>query len=59
MSIPRSEYPRPQFIRKNWENLNGQWQFDYDDANKGLLEKWYLQKSSLRKLLSHSATKVS
>ncbi|MCG1021516.1 glycoside hydrolase family 2 protein [Sutcliffiella horikoshii] len=50
MSIPRSEYPRPQFIRKNWENLNGQWQFDYDDANKGLLEKWYLQKKFTKEI---------
>ena len=50
MSIPRSEYPRPQFIRKNWENLNGQWQFDYDDANKGLLEKWYLQKEFTKEI---------
>lgn len=39
--IPRAEHPRPDFVRKNWVNLNGEWQFAYDDANKGLVEKWY------------------
>ena len=30
MSIPRPEYPRPQFVRDNWQNLNGEWQFAMD-----------------------------
>ncbi len=30
MTIPRSEYPRPQFERDNWLNLNGEWQFGFD-----------------------------
>lgn len=30
MSIPRPEYPRPQFERDRWMNLNGQWQFSFD-----------------------------
>lgn len=38
----RNEYPRPQFVRKDWINLNGEWDFTYDDENKGLKEKWYL-----------------
>ncbi len=25
--IPRPEYPRPQFVRGGWENLNGEWEF--------------------------------
>jgi hypothetical protein len=25
MSIPRSEYPRPQFVRPDWLCLNGEW----------------------------------
>ncbi|ADU29314.1 glycoside hydrolase family 2 protein [Evansella cellulosilytica] len=41
MSIPRPEYPRPQFVREKWINLNGEWQFDYDDENKGLENKWF------------------
>lgn len=30
MSIPRAEYPNPQWERKNWCNLNGQWEFEFD-----------------------------
>ena len=28
--IPRPEYPRPQFVRGGWENLNGEWEFSFD-----------------------------
>ena len=35
MSIPRSEYPRPQFVREGWMNLNGQWQFEIDQGRSG------------------------
>lgn len=28
--IPRSEHPRPQFVRENWKNLNGEWDFAFD-----------------------------
>lgn len=35
------DYPRPQFVRKNWENLNGAWDFGFDDKNIGESEKWY------------------
>jgi beta-galactosidase/beta-glucuronidase len=37
----RNEYPRPQFVREKWDNLNGEWDFAFDDANVGLKEKWY------------------
>lgn len=37
----RNEYPRPQFQRDNWQNLNGEWLFTFDDDNRGLEEKWY------------------
>ena len=41
-NIPRPEYPRPQFVRdNNWINLNGEWDFGFDDANVGLKERWY------------------
>ncbi|MCD7035391.1 glycoside hydrolase family 2 [Metabacillus sp. GX 13764] len=36
----RTEYPRPQFVRKEWLNLNGEWDFAFDDQNSGLEEKW-------------------
>ena len=33
--IPRPEHPRPQMVRANWLNLNGSWQFEYDQGNSG------------------------
>lgn len=30
MNIPRNEYPRPQFVRDEWFNLNGEWEFSFD-----------------------------
>ena len=27
MQIPRAEYPRPQFVREKWMNLNGLWEY--------------------------------
>ena len=36
MSIPRAEYPRPQFTRADWLNLNGDWQFEIDGGDSGL-----------------------
>lgn len=45
--IPRHEYPRPQFVRKNnWINLNGEWNFAFDDNNEGLKEEWYKESNS-------------
>ena len=41
--IPRAEYPRPQFVREGWLNLNGTWQFEMDRGAsgraRGLVEK--------------------
>ena len=34
------DYPRPQFVRVEWENLNGEWDFGFDDKNVGEKEKW-------------------
>ena len=45
--IPRPEYPRPQLVREdNWSNLNGEWDFAFDDKNRGLIERWYLRENS-------------
>ena len=35
MNISRQEYPRPQFVRDSWENLNGTWEFEMDLADSG------------------------
>lgn len=34
-SIPRPEYPRPQEVRADWANLNGVWEFEFDQSNSG------------------------
>ena len=34
-SIPRPEYPRPQFVRDGWLNLNGEWEFEIDHGATG------------------------
>ena len=36
MKIPRSEYPRPQFVRPDWLCLNGEWEFEIDAGDSGL-----------------------
>ncbi len=40
-TIPRPEHPRPDFMRDTFSNLNGIWQFDFDDENLGLEAGWY------------------
>jgi len=39
--LPRPEYPRPQFRRDEWLNLNGEWDFAFDDARRGDRERWF------------------
>ena len=34
-AIPRPEYPRPQFERSNWINLNGEWSYTIDFSGSG------------------------
>lgn len=31
--IYRTEHPKPQFMRENWLNLNGEWKFEIDNEN--------------------------
>ena len=38
--IPRPEYPQPQFQRQDWINLNGTWEFEFDDEDLGTYEQW-------------------
>lgn len=38
--VPRPEYPRPQFVRRDWLNLNGEWEFAFDDSDQGLQNGW-------------------
>ncbi|MCC3145742.1 beta galactosidase jelly roll domain-containing protein [Halanaerobium sp. Z-7514] len=50
-NIPRPEYPRPQFKRKEWQNLNGEWNFAFDDNNQGEKERWFKKESFDKKIL--------
>lgn len=34
-------YPRPQFVRKEWQNLNGEWNFVFDDKDEGEIKKYF------------------
>lgn len=38
--ISRPEYPRPQFVRKDWINLNGEWDFTIDNSLSGEYKKF-------------------
>ncbi|MFP4977948.1 glycoside hydrolase family 2 protein [Paenibacillus sp. CN-4] len=40
--VPRPEYPRPDFVRKEWLSLNGAWEFGFDDEDAGEDEQWFL-----------------
>ena len=40
-SIPRPEHPRPDFERKAWQNLNGEWEFEADSQKSGLAKGWH------------------
>src|ERR1044071_8161914 len=37
----RPEYPRPDLSRNDWQSLNGRWEFEFDDGNRGLVERWF------------------
>ena len=41
INIPRGEYPRPDRKRKNWICLNGEWDFEIDNARVGFYKKYY------------------
>ncbi|MBQ7545758.1 MAG: beta-galactosidase [Clostridia bacterium] len=41
MTIPRPEYPNPQFERADWINLNGTWAFETDPGRSGEARKVY------------------
>jgi beta-galactosidase/beta-glucuronidase len=38
--VPRPEHPRPDMLRADWQSLNGSWEFDFDDSDKGQAERW-------------------
>lgn len=43
-AVPRAEYPRPQFERADWENLNGEWTCEFDLGRSGMNRKLFESK---------------
>jgi len=39
--LPRPEFPRPDFRRDPWGNLNGEWDFTFDDYDLGEKGEWF------------------
>jgi beta-galactosidase/beta-glucuronidase len=50
-NIPRPEYPRPQMVRENWLNLNGEWDFEVDYGCSGKDRKWFERESLKDKII--------
>ena len=48
MSIPRPEHPMPQFMRKDWVNLNGTWSFEMDFPDSGFEQGFFARVVRLR-----------
>ena len=47
MQYEHKEYPRPQFRRENWQSLNGEWEFAFDDKNEGIKSGLWQGKKAL------------
>ena len=47
-TIPRPEYPRPQMVRDEWLNLNGEWQFEIDHGRSGKERSLYAPEAALQ-----------
>lgn len=43
-ALPREEYPRPQFERTDWLNLNGPWTYTFDFGKTGVDRKFFESK---------------
>ena len=39
--MPESMHPRPQLTRSEWTDLQGEWDFSFDDQDIGLREGWW------------------
>src|SRR5574344_463947 len=47
----KNEYPRPQFQRKNYQILNGIWDFEFDDNDDGIMQKYYINHIFSKKIV--------
>jgi len=48
----RSEHPKPQCMREDWLNLNGEWQFEIDRGNSGEARKLYEDAVTLNSVIT-------
>ncbi len=48
--LPRNDYPRPQMRRDGWQNLNGEWEFEFDFGKSGEERKLWLAESFSRRI---------
>lgn len=51
MNTPRPEYPRPQLVRKDWLNLNGEWDFEIDNECSGEAKGYPTRESFSSKII--------
>ncbi len=51
-TTPRPEFPEPQFERTDWQSLNGDWQFAFDDTDAGIDAHWYAAGHSLDRTIA-------
>lgn len=49
--IEINNYPRPQLVRNNWQNLDGEWDFVFDDENIGEKEEYFNKFPKGKKIL--------
>ncbi len=49
-AVPRAEYPRPQFERASWVNLNGEWTCSFDFGGSGMERGFYKSKGFDKKI---------
>lgn len=50
-NIPRPEYPRPQMVREDWVNLNGEWEFEFDFGDSGVEQRFFEKESFSKKIV--------
>ncbi|AFK02285.1 glycoside hydrolase family 2 sugar binding protein [Emticicia oligotrophica DSM 17448] len=50
--IPLPEHPRPDFERLEWQNLNGNWAFEFDKKDEGEKAQWFKGTKPFTKTIS-------
>lgn len=50
--IYRTEHPKPQFMRENWQNLNGKWQFEFDRGSSGVSRGLFEENANFSRVIN-------